>query len=244
MVNMSSQDRCCKTPIRQITPITPNESMDSFFASSSMLRCSGVRFSSTCSRSGSARMQRDNNRERESPYVLHHGKNDTELGIDAGGDDDARSPTVADQGAHVDDARPVGQRDRLAGTVAVGKRPWIAVGSGGGGGAPFERAGVDGLSTRVGFARETGLVDFEVDGGDETDVSRDAVAGGEGDDVAWDELVREDVDGFLVPGDVTVVRDELVERFEAFFGPSFLNEADCWEDVRWEWREMRGRTDR
>lgn len=42
IVNISSQLRFWMTPIRQITPITPNEIAESFFASSSIDSCSGV----------------------------------------------------------------------------------------------------------------------------------------------------------------------------------------------------------
>lgn len=50
MVNISSHDLFWSTPITAITPMTPNEIAESFVASSSMLRCSGVLFSSTYSR--------------------------------------------------------------------------------------------------------------------------------------------------------------------------------------------------
>ena len=36
IVNISSQDRFCKTPMRQITPIIPKDKKDKFLASSSM----------------------------------------------------------------------------------------------------------------------------------------------------------------------------------------------------------------
>lgn len=47
IVNMSNQERCCKTPMIQMTPMIPNDIMESFLASSSMFSWRGVRFSST-----------------------------------------------------------------------------------------------------------------------------------------------------------------------------------------------------
>jgi len=50
MVNISSQLRFCRTPMRQMTPMTPNEMADNRLASSSMAICSGVFLSPTCRR--------------------------------------------------------------------------------------------------------------------------------------------------------------------------------------------------
>lgn len=50
IVNISSQLRCWKTPIKQIIPITPNEIADNRLASSSIEICRGVFFSSTYTR--------------------------------------------------------------------------------------------------------------------------------------------------------------------------------------------------
>lgn len=47
MVNISNTPRFCQTPIRQMTPMMPNDRMLRFLASSSMLSCSGVRRSVT-----------------------------------------------------------------------------------------------------------------------------------------------------------------------------------------------------
>ena len=48
IVNISSQLRCCITPIKQMTPMTANEIAESFFANSSIDSCSGVFLSPIC----------------------------------------------------------------------------------------------------------------------------------------------------------------------------------------------------
>lgn len=69
-----------------IMPMMPNEISESFFASSSILSCSGVRFSSTCRelRSGICM-------ERKRAYILHHGEYYAKLSLGAGRDDHARA---------------------------------------------------------------------------------------------------------------------------------------------------------
>lgn len=47
MVNMSNHDLLCSTPMIQMMPMTPKDRMERVFASSSILSCNGVRFSST-----------------------------------------------------------------------------------------------------------------------------------------------------------------------------------------------------
>ena len=46
------------------------------------------------------------------------------------------------------------------------------------------------------------------------------------DEVARDDLIREEVHLLSIADDVTVVRDELVERLKRLFRTSFLYEAD------------------
>jgi len=108
---------------------------------------------------------------------------------------------VPHQRAHVGHARPLGH------LCALGTRH-------------------DTLPARCGLSRQAALVDLEVDGSKQAHVCRDTVAGGEGDEVAWDDLIREKVYLLSIADDVAVVRDELVERLERLFGTSFLYEAD------------------
>ena len=69
----------------------------------------------------------------------------------------------------------------------------------------------DTLGARCGLSRQAALVDLEVDGSKQAYVCRDAVASGEGDEVARDDLIREKVYLLSIADDVAVVRDELVE---------------------------------
>ena len=82
------------------------------------------------------------------------------------------------------------------------------------------------LSVRCGLTRQTALVYLEVDGSKQAHVRRDAVASGEDDEVARDDLIREEVYLLSIADDVAVVRDELVERLERLLRTSFLYEAD------------------
>ena len=113
----------------------------------------------------------------------------------------AEARAVPHQRAHVGDARPLGHFCAL-------------------------RTRRDTLAVRCGLSRQTTLVDLEVDGSKEAHVRRDTVAGGEGDEIARDEFIREEVYLRSIADDVTVVRDELVERLKRLFGTSFLYEAD------------------
>jgi hypothetical protein len=88
-------------------------------------------------------------------------------------------------------------------------------------------AGIDAFPARLRLTREAALVDLQVNRGHDADVGGDAVARRKGDDVARDELVREDVDRLLLSQDVTVVGNKLVERLQALFGPLLLHKADC-----------------
>ena len=49
---------------------------------------------------------------------------------------------------------------------------------------------------------------------------------GEDDEVARDDLIREEVYLLSIADDVVVVRDELAERLERLFGTTVLYEAD------------------
>ena len=89
IVNISNHERFCRTPITQITPITPKESMDNFLASSSILNCKGVRFSSTYELSS-----KDTPAARRMyTHILNHRENDSEFGLSAYCNDDPGSST-------------------------------------------------------------------------------------------------------------------------------------------------------
>jgi len=94
-------------------------------------------------------------------------------------------PALHAQRAHVGDARPLGLR------CALGTRHALAV--------------------DCGLSHQTSLVDLEVDSTKQAHVRRDAVASGEGDEVAQDELIHEEVYLFYIADDVAAVRDKLVE---------------------------------
>lgn len=70
---------------------------------------------------------------------------------------------------------------------------------------------------RCGLTRQTTLVDIEVNSSNQAYIRRYAVASGEDDEVARDDLIREEVYLFSITNDVAVMRDELVKRFERFF---------------------------
>ena len=70
---------------------------------------------------------------------------------------------------------------------------------------------------RCGLTRQTTLVDIKVNSSNQAHIRRDAVASGEDDEVARDDLIREEVYLFSITDDVAVMRDELVKRFERFF---------------------------
>jgi hypothetical protein len=72
-----------------------------------------------------------------------------------------------------------------------------------------------------GLSRKTALVDLEFDSSKQAYVRGDAIAGSEGDEVARNDLIREEVYLLSIADDVTMVRDELVERLERLFGTSF-----------------------
>ena len=129
MVNMSSHDLCCSTPIRQITPITPKDIMESFLASSSILSCRGVRFSSTW-RTRQRHIHIENHPKYT--YILHHRENNPKFSVGASGDDNTRSPpyhtlvrptthtkyktkrpTIPHQRPHISNTHPLRQRHRL-----------------------------------------------------------------------------------------------------------------------------------
>ncbi len=74
----------------QITPMTPKESMDSFFASSSMFSCSGVRFSSTYMDVNFGMNERN---VVISTYLLHHGENYAEFRLRARSNNNSRPST-------------------------------------------------------------------------------------------------------------------------------------------------------
>jgi len=84
----------------------------------------------------------------------------------------------------------------------------------------------DTLPARCGLSRQTALVNLEVDSSKQAYVRRDAVAGGEGDEVAQYDFTREEVYLLSIANDVTVVKDELFARLERPFGTSFPYEAD------------------
>jgi len=71
--------------------MTAKETMDNLFASSSMLSCSGVRFSSTW-----IDVSASDSIDKSRTHILHHGEDDTELSLRASGDNDARAAAVAD----------------------------------------------------------------------------------------------------------------------------------------------------
>jgi hypothetical protein len=101
MVNISSQDRFWKTPMRTMMPMIPKEMNESFCASSSIETWRGVRFSSTWRESESRREKelaedrKENRGERrgKQTHVLHHGEDDSELGLFSRSDDDTRAVT-------------------------------------------------------------------------------------------------------------------------------------------------------
>src|SRR6266702_8067108 len=176
--------RCWKTPIRQTIPMIPNEIFESFCASSSILRCSGVRRSST-----SCIMLKITPNSVCEPVAMtmpspRPGRRRTDYQLRVKGSADGLA--VPHQRAHVGHARPLGH------LCALGT--WR-----------------DALGARCGLSRQAALVDLEVDGSKQAYVCRDAVASGEGDEVARDDLIREKVYLLSIADDVAVVRDELVE---------------------------------
>lgn len=187
-----------------MTPITPNDMSDSFFASSSMFNCSGVRFSSTyrpipgvSTDIHSPHRGIDNETPRTSCIIEKMTPNSVEVPVamttpvprpikkytslfneiypimNSGG------RTVSDQSAHVRDTSPVREGHGVAGRAALGV---------------LEAARLVVLPPGLRLTRETALVDLEVDGEDDTDVRRDTVTRREGDNVAWYEFVRENMD--------------------------------------------------
>jgi hypothetical protein len=80
----------------------------------------------------------------------------------------------------------------------------------------FGHLGALGTCTRVlppcrGFTCQATLVNLEVDSGEDTQISGDTVACGEGDKITRDNLVSKEVYLFSVTDNVTVVGNELVE---------------------------------
>jgi hypothetical protein len=114
---------------------------------------------------------------------------------------DAKARAVSHQRAHVGYTRPLGHLG------AFGTRR-------------------NTLPVRCGLSRQTTLINLEVNSSEQAYVRRDAVASGEGDEVAGYDLIREEVYLFSITNDVAVMRYELVERLERLFGTSFLHEAD------------------
>jgi hypothetical protein len=70
------------------------------------------------------------------------------------------------------------------------------------------------LSSCGSFTRQATLVDLKVGSGEDAEISRNAVACGEGDKVTRDNLVRKEVYLFSVADDVTMVRNEFVESLK------------------------------
>lgn len=180
MVNISSQLRCWITPIRQMTPMTPNEMIERRFASSSIDTCSGVFFSSTwrqrcqniCQEIAGAALNQTN--------LLHHAEHDAKLALHARPDHDPLATPAPDQRAHERNVRPFADRDPAQPDARV-------------------RDGVGAFPCRAGLARQGRLVDLEAVGLRQADVGGDAVAGVEGDEVAGHEDVGEDGRLLAVP---------------------------------------------
>jgi hypothetical protein len=63
------------------------------------------------------------------------------------------------------------------------------------------------LPPRCGFTRQATLINLEVGGGQNAEISGDTVACGEGDKVARHNLIRKEVYVFSVADDVTVMRN-------------------------------------
>ncbi len=83
------------------------------------------------------------------------------------------------------------------------------------------------LLRRLSLSRQVTLVNFEVHGSNESNISRYAVSDGETNDIAWHELVCKEMQ-LLAPvsNDMGMMGDELVKRFKGFFRSGFLDESD------------------
>ena len=189
-MNMSSHERCWKTPIKQMTPMIPNEMIESFCASSSILRCNGVRRSSTSCIM--LNITPNSVCEPVATTIPEPRPGERELDYHLSVSWDLKERAVSHQRAHVGYARP------LSHLSAFGTR-----------GNTFP--------VRCGLTRQTTLVDIEVNSSNQAYIRRYAVASGEDDEVARDDLIREEVYLFSITNDVAVMRDELVKRFERFF---------------------------
>src|ERR1700722_10187129 len=117
MVNISSQDRCCKTPIKTIPPIIPKETRESFLASSSMLSCSGVRLSWTYDVVYQRKLKDMHSRP---AHLLHHFKDDAKLCMPSDRDHHAGASPVPDQSTHIVHARSVRQSSRFLPAASTG----------------------------------------------------------------------------------------------------------------------------
>jgi hypothetical protein len=177
-------------------PMIPNEINESFCASSSILRCSGVRPSST-----SCIMLKITPNSVCEPVAMTMPEPRPRSYYQLGVQGSAEARAVPHQRAQVGYARPLGHLCAL----------WTRR---------------DSLPVGCGLSRKTALIDLEFDSSKQTYVRRDAIAGSEGDEVARNDLIREEVYLLSIADDVAMVRDELVERLERLFGTSFLYEAD------------------
>jgi len=172
--------------------------MDNLFASSSMLSCSGVRFSSTW-----AEVRTSGSTDKLRTHILHHGEDDTELSLRASGDNDARAAAVADEGTHVSDAWPL-RECCIRSSECVGR-----------------------LCDCTRLAREAALVNLQVDGVKQADVSWDAVADRKVDNVARNELVGQKMCRKTVAQEMAVMRHQLVKCLKRLLASTFLYKPDC-----------------
>ena len=182
-----------------MTPMIPNEMIESFCASSSILRCNGVRRSSM-----SCIMLNITPNSVCKPVATtipepRPGERRVRLSLVC--EQDAKARAVSHQRAHVGYARPLSHL------------------------RAFRTRG-NTFPSRCGLTRQATLVDIEVNSGKQAYICRDAVASGEGDEIARDGLIREEVYLFPITDDVAVMRDELVQCFERLFRTMFLYEAD------------------
>lgn len=111
--------------------------------------------------------------------------------------------TASDQSTHESDTMPLAQR--LASSFSMGIFPL----------APLAHLSV--LPCWSCFSGQRGFVNLKMVGGNQPDIGGDAVSDGKSDEVAREEGVGERAERGTVSDEVTVMRDEFVQRFKRFF---------------------------
>ena len=120
-----------------------------------------------------------------------------------------KTPTIPHQRPHVRNTRPLRERNRLATHTPVLKPTRLGI-----------------LLPRLRLPRQTALIHLQIHRINNPNIRRDPVPRLKLHQIPGHQLIREHMHLLPLPHNRAVVRHELVQRLEAFFGAPLLHEAD------------------